>query len=395
MQVHVPKVRVSALKSTAPASVEFVDPETGCEVVLLGCFHGTVSSAQDVQQLVNDQTDIVALELCATRFADLKRDLIRQEEFANQNNSKVEKPWVTRYLSMVAKTGKEKGLATGVAAAVLGGVSGMQTALSGFTPGLEFTTAVQLASSMEDCDLVLADQVVDETLRRLGSLPLVATEMIRNPSQLPVDIKSLGTSLWGDNEFAPHQLHIFKVLFRNSAAIEDFVRLTVPPTLLFQLFLVGLASVFQGVPEAAVAAADGSLSATIMDSSLNLVTDAAAVTSFSFDDMATMTLDLLPHFMASGLIVSLSYLLIALPAARVVLFERDEILTSGIRAACRLAASKHAQEDRDGQQQQQQQQQQRPGRVVAVLGLLHVNGVAQRFLSSPQQPKKDMEKQFF
>jgi pheromone shutdown protein TraB len=49
-----------------------------------------------------------------------------------------------------------------------------------------------------------------------------------------------------------------------------------------------------------------------------------------------------------------------IPVIKTILTERDEILTDGIKAACQRAG--------------------KDGRVVAVLGLLHVNGVARRML---------------
>jgi len=98
---------------------------------------------------------------------------------------------------MVTKTMQSRGWLTGVDAAVLGGVSRIQTALSGFDPGLEFITAIEYVmeqnrtgsggvrpdtsnntrSGKRSCDLVLADQSVDETLRRVGSLPSESWKM--------------------------------------------------------------------------------------------------------------------------------------------------------------------------------------------------------------------------
>jgi pheromone shutdown protein TraB len=60
--------------------------------------------------------------------------------------------------------------------------------------------------------------------------------------------------------------------------------------------------------------------------------------------------------------LSFGYFGLVLPAVRIILTERDEILTEGIKASCRRAG--------------------KGGRVVAVLGLLHVNGVAQRMLTA-------------
>jgi biopolymer transport protein ExbD len=67
-------------------------------------------------------------------------------------------------------------------------------------------------------------------------------------------------------------------------------------------------------------------------------------------------------------ILAIGYISVALPAARVVLRERDDQLTAGIQQACRLAVQQNGNNSTP--------------KVVAVLGLLHVNGVAQRILSS-------------
>ena len=74
-----------------------------------------------------------------------------------------------------------------------------------------------------------------------------------------------------------------------------------------------------------------------------------------------MLLDMIPHWCASLLILSFFYLGIALPAVKVIVTERDDILTQGIQEACQKAGE--------------------GGKVVAVLGMLHINGVAKRMLS--------------
>lgn len=153
-------------------TVEFIDPKSQCHVVLLGCFHGTESSSRDVEKVITPDTSVVALELCTSRFADLKRELMKNEQ---EETPKKEKPWILAFWEMVSKTIYQRGIPTGLAAAVLGGFSGIQTALSGFTPGLEFTTALQRSERFK-CDIVLADQDVDETLLRVGSLPFIALE---------------------------------------------------------------------------------------------------------------------------------------------------------------------------------------------------------------------------
>jgi hypothetical protein len=358
-------------------SVELTDPETGCQVILLGCFHGTVSSAKDVERLLLDQaspTDAVALELCATRFADLQRELLQQQEQSLSTSSRTppittSKPWLFRYFSMVAKTLETRGLATAVATAVLGGVSGLQTAISGFTPGLEFTTALKLAN-MEDgkeCDIVLADQNVDETLRRIGNLPQVAFDIWTHPATLGDDSAALLGAIMGFSEYEPYQVSIGKVMVRNTEAVQDLFRLTLPPFLL----ATGMAAVLSHALYDADAAA---LYNTMADNSF-------VVSSPSTVDSSTGAVlwNAVPHVLVRAMALGLGYVGVALPAARVILAERDDILTTGIQAACRLAAAKH---EKDGKR----------GRVVAVLGLLHVNGVARRMLSTVKDDSSKTQK---
>ena len=66
--------------------------------------------------------------------------------------------------------------------------------------------------------------------------------------------------------------------------------------------------------------------------------------------------------------VFLGYVLVALPTSRIILSERDDQLAKGIEDACKFASEKRsgANDDDNG------------GRVVCVLGFLHVNGVAKK-----------------
>jgi hypothetical protein len=329
-----------------PAAVEFTDPETQCRVVLLGCFHGTESSSKDVEQAVTPDTSVVALELCTTRFADLQREFAKTEEEIQR-----QKPWLVAYWEMITKTISQRGLPTGLAAAVLGGFSGIQTALSGFTPGLEFITALERAQEY-DCDVILADQDVDETLRRVGSLPQVALGTALGNDRLErwgVYQETLIRAVAGQQgdpsgPLLP-QVQLPSVLLRNPAAIKDLIRLTVPPTVLWWTVLYGIAAV---------------LGIDVSNSANN-----------AYYETATLV-EMIPHWLASAGVLAMGYLGLALPAVGVILTERDEILTSGIQAACRRAGN--------------------GGRVVAVVGLLHVNGIAKRMLTEGSSSDTD-EKQ--
>jgi hypothetical protein len=357
-------------------SVELTDPETGCQVILLGCFHGTVSSAKDVERLLLDKaspTDAVALELCVARFADLQRELLKEDELLLSASASTtppttnSRPWLLRYFSMVANTLEKRGLATGMAAAVLGGVSGFQTAISGFTPGLEFTTALQLAkrnvdTDGQECDIILADQAVDETLRRIGNLPEVAFEILTHPATVGDDSAALMGAIMGYSEYEPYQVNIGKVMVRNTEAVQDLIRLTLPPLLL----ATGMAAVLSHALYDADAAA---LYNTMADNPSFVVASPPIVDSSS---AGALLWDALPHMLVSAMTLGMGYVGVALPASRVILAERDDILITGIQAACRVAATKH---EKDGKR----------GRVVAVLGLLHVNGVAKRMLSTVEK----------
>lgn len=332
-------------------SVEFIDPITHCQVVLLGCFHGTESSSRDVERAITSDTNVVVLELCPTRFSDLQKELRKINEGCDGENfdesrHQRPKPWILAYSQMIVKTIRNRGLPTGLAAAVLGGFSGIQTALSGFTPGLEFTTALKQAQQLE-CEIILADQDVDETLRRVGSLPHIALNTALSVDRIhqwrrhqdTLVRAVVGESL--DASITPTslpQVQLPLALIRNSAAIQDLVRLTVPPTLFFWGVMYGIA---------AIAGVD--ISTTAAD---------------AYYETATLS-EKISHWLASAVILSIGYLGLALPAVGVVLTERDEILTAGIQAACRRAGP--------------------GGRVVAVLGLLHVNGVAKQMLTVPKE----------
>lgn len=319
-------------------------------MVLLGCLHGSASSADDVRYLLSNKTDVVVLELCASRMNDLRREA---EAVPVQQKSSFE-----RYVNMVIKTNEKSGMATASAAAILGGVSVLQTALSGFDPGLEFSTAIKIADEKE-CDLVLADRTVDETLQRMGRLPSTSLDMLQSlikernwEEALGNDARVLKGAVFGnDNMDAGQQVKMGSVLFRNKAAVEDLARMSVPPillTLLISNFVTdGLAYLF---PEQAAV------------NPLALVTDVA----MSSQEVLAMVAGATSSVLFQVLTLVAGYTILALPAVRVILSERDGYLTRGVQAACRLQTP-------SGKQ---------PERVVAVLGLLHVNGVAKQLLEN-------------
>lgn len=344
-------LRVHKVSDPSP-NVVFLDPASKCHVTILGCFHGAESSSQDVVRLLSSKTDIVVLELCPARFADLLRDSFVTEH--GETSRLTQKPWLLAYWEMISKTTAQRGLPTGLAAGILGGFSGVLTTLSGFTPGLEFRTAMKLAQKF-GCDVILADQDVDETLRKVGNIPRIAVDTLTSRDRIDKWRRhhhTLFRAVFGQKDWAYchivplPQVNLPLVLVRNFAAIQDFLRLTVPPWLLFWVVLSNSSlAVLPGVD----------LSTTI---------------TCTPHDTATLSESIF-HWVACGAILSLGYLGLALPAVSVILTERDEILTIGIQTACRRAGE--------------------GGHVVAILGLLHVNGVAKRMLCFPSTEHPEME----
>jgi pheromone shutdown protein TraB len=328
--------------------VEFIEPETGCQVVLLGCLHGSASSAEDVRQLLAIKTDAVVLELCDSRLKQLRREAISPQ---------TDKSELQRYLFMVSKMNEKRGFATASAAAVLGGVSGLQAAMSDSQPGLEFLTALEIAER-DQCDLTVADRSVDETLRRMGKLPSISLSMLQNlvkdrnwKDTFGKDAAALCTAVYGDETMdQSHQVRVSSVLTRNRAAVEDLARSTLPP-LILSFLIANFAS----------------------DILALLFPNQAAINPFGVftdvgltqQDVLRMTMDGIRELLAQVLPLLAGYVAFALPAARVILCERDEYLTRGIQDACRSESN--------GKE---------PRRVVAILGLLHVNGVAKQLLNS-------------
>ena len=335
----------SSLHSASPI-VEYIDPETQARVSLLGVFHGTASSAQDVEAVMTEsRTNVVVLELCASRFADLQQERQRIEAAANSEVPQ-RRSWPVRYAEMVVQTIKTKGLPTGFAAALLGGFSGMQSAMSGFVPGLEFTTALELCmqengNDPSNIDIVLADQAVDETLRKLGNLGGMTSDIFlweQQPDgrrsrrkfgsvaqECQLNLSTLQQAVFGDsmsmNCPGIPQVNLPSVLFRNSAAVADLVRLALPSVALIavtsQLFATMLGD-------------ENELEALMND--VISISQFLQAPIFSFDSV----LEAMVHALASSLILSVGALL-AIPVIKTILTERDEVLTSGIQTACRRA----------------------------------------------------------
>jgi hypothetical protein len=362
------RVYSTQLFSACPerSCVELIDPHTGCQVVLVGCFHGSPSSGKDVEREVEfAPTDVVALELCASRYEHMMAAPPQQQQ---QQQQQPPLPTPIRFVQVVANTIQHRGLSTGLATGILGGVSGLQTALSGFTPGLEFMMAVQAAQNQQqqDCSIFLVDQSVDETIEKVGQLPRVVQSMWQETldkggsfqnTQWSQMATALRIALAGDTELSEYQVNVGSVVTRHPAAISEMARLMIPPVVTTQIALMAINQALFPEPLWEEEGLVASLLAKFWYPMIH------------FDPLQTL-MDAAPHVLMLSIMFSAAYTFLAVPITQVILSERDDQLTEGIQAACRMAAAKHKNEEGTN------------GRVVAVLGLLHVNGVAKRLLES-------------
>lgn len=351
----------SSSSSSSKPFITFNHPVTNTEVTLLGCLHGSTSSAKDVSDILHQKsTDVVVLELCPTRYKDLMKEVVRRRTS--------EKKITSNYVQMIQNTIQTRGLSTGLAAAILGGVSSLSYFFSGFQPGYEFITAMEYVESQqqERCDVVLADRLVDETLRRVGSLPSVSLEMwsqfidsgLNWEDTYGREMTILFNAISGQGNL---QVDMKRTLFRNTNVVKDLARLILPTLLFVEAGNVALGLVLQDMGP--------SVDFKWMDDMI-LLLDLSSSSSPSFilnlNDWSVLATEIVFEILSSGIALLLGLLLIALPISRVILTERDEQLARGINVACHIASSKT--NDNQG------------GRVVAVLGMLHVNGVAKRIL---------------
>ena len=345
---------VDGMKSVADSSQShrtFYHPLNGVEVTLIGCLHGSESSAIEVDQLLREKrTDAIVLELCPTRYKDLTRENAKKIEREKENGV-----GATDFINMVTKTIEARGVSTGFAAAILGAASSISNLLSGFEQGLEFIRAIEFIDENDNdnyCDIILADRIVDETLRQVGSVPSLSMEMLQTyilsgfnwEKSYENESKALRSAVFGDDE---NDLDMTKALFRNPKVTMDLIRLTLPSILLVEAVNIGVGQ-------------NGSGPSAFYPS---LVFD--LLPSSNIPDLISIAGGLLFELVSSAILLFLGYIIVALPTVKVILTERDEHLAKGIDDACARVAERY--EDSH-----------RIGRVVCVVGFLHVNGILKR-----------------
>jgi hypothetical protein len=176
--------------------------------------------------------------------------------------------------------------------------------------------------------------------------------------------RALRTAIFGDSQLSSSQQINMPRLFTSNAAVRgDMFRLMLPPLILAQLMVTigrGILNMFDMGMD---------LESFSLLSFLSISLD---FVDFSTADIWALTRDVMLDISSSALVLFLGYKALVLPATRVILCERDDPLAFGIRTACEVAVASKKEIGDDTSN----------ARVVAVLGLLHVNGVAQRLLDS-------------
>ena len=164
------------------------------------------------------------------------------------------------------------------------------------------------------------------------------------------------------------QVDMRGVLTRNREVVLDLLRLTLPSFLFLQLitvlFTFSDANLFSTMN-------DNSVSLGNVDMNMNMLVDLSL--SMSQADWVHLATDIGIEVLTSVVLIGVGYISLALPAVRVILSERDNQLVEAIEAACEVAAEK--QRGKRGSEETDHR-----ARVVVVLGLLHVNGVAKKLV---------------
>jgi|AntRauTorckE5430_2_1112549.scaffolds.fasta_scaffold00332_1 hypothetical protein len=332
---------------TCPSHVEIFDPTTNTNIVLLGCLHGTISSSRDVRYLMEkDPTDAVVLELCETRIEDLGRETV------DEYTMDVFLEDVQDFWKFIQGTSEKKGPFVAAITFVLGITGLLQSNISGTKAGLEFAVALDIAEE-NGCTICLGDRGIDQTMERIGNIPSVALEMIKNNTVLQYTYL-LKTAVVGDELLSNDtQISLPKVLVRNKGAVTDLGRLVLSPILIATCFALSVGSALN-------------LPLYAQQDSLDLLLDTVTLTTF--DERLPIVLKIISTFLAKFVVFAAGYTVLALPFSKVIIHERDVYLAEEIRKACGSIL------DSSGGL--------RESRIVAVLGLLHVNGVAKQLLDS-------------
>lgn len=352
------------------------DPITGAKILLVGCVHGSQASAQDVSSVLqNVQPDALVLELCSERLDALKRTMNTQSSTTNSDDNNVmnnppkstiisDKASYQAY-SNAMRTYKQSqpntrtssnnkrtpfkrmvqtfgGVGPALLAYGLNFIYGLQKTI-GVDPGTEFKTALRCVAPMHDnCVVVCGDAKATDTINSL----VRTLDPIRTLYHMPWTISSLARRfLWPMKNHGA--VSVPRVLWDGAGSrVREFLRVFAP--LFAGLYFVGLLApmAFLGLGSSTILSALGGPWHTIIPS----VTDAAQAVASAWPVMESL--------------ISLYVTLSTLRFIHVLITERDAVIGRSIRDTARTlyGAQRSSREDVV---------------IVAVVGLLHVNGILQ------------------
>jgi hypothetical protein len=338
-----------------PASVGVGrDIRTGATVLLVGCVHGSQKSAQDVADVIKaagGHPDALVLELCPQRLTWLMKSMLEEDSEASRTRSAANsgaalasKRMTSRWPSLRKLMVKFGGVGPALVAYALSAVYNIQR-LTGTDPGVEFKTAlrcIRVEDSVESCLVVCGDAPASDTIRSLFGAFLPQRALLSLPGALWSTAETLAASTKGGVNIP------FVLLEGAGARLRELGRVFIPISGIF--YLIGLVG--------------ASGAAQLHD---GLAVTGAATGSLAWSDMLGSLLALL------GTSIQVYIFIASFAFIQVLISERDAVLAKSIRkAASDLANFGNPSTGRASV-------------IVAVVGLMHVNGVLRNLKTSSRE----------
>jgi len=309
-----------------PRSVAVISNEKSSgKIFLIGCLHGAPSSREDVENVIkNTDPGSVVLELCDSRYKSLSKEMKQEDDDEVPTEISY---FIDRWTKGVVVTFQKKGL---IEAAIGGFLSSAYLAqkLSKFDPGSEFKQVVRM-KNQNGYEVINGDQDVYKTLGSFGGG--LKLDSIRNITLDSVreDLSMMGQALFGtQGQSWPESLNVFQVMFLQPRLVKDLVVLLAPITFIVYAVTDGTGFLI----EEALKMQGDEVVASAASSWFEAVTEAANYVTLVF------------------------VVIFTLKFFRLIIGERNEYLANSIFEVYEKNPDKN---------------------VVAVLGLLHCNGIAE------------------
>ena len=193
-------------------------------------------------------------------------------------------------------------------------------------------------------------------------------------ADIPYYSRSLTGAIWGYDDIAKinsaSQVNMGRVLLRDKSAFKDLSQLMLSP-------LLAVTIVFLAMNMMSSSSSQESIDVAVQ-STTNIDLFNVQVSRVSIENACTYFLS---EFVSSAAVLLFGYVFLAIPLVRIIIHERDDQLARGVAAACQQVCANTEQKQNDAQERLGNMNK----RVVAVLGLLHVNGVTERLLKDTKQ----------